>query len=149
MKNKYIFLTFIVIWIIICLILFHLSMKDINKISVEDIVKTTNQNTELNVEPVITPVNLISPKVESVVDIIITLSANSNVSTKTALRIAECESQYGKYKKNLEGSSAKGIYQFTDSTWKNYCYGDVMNDYDNINCFLKLYEKNKNWWKCK
>ena len=70
------------------------------------------------------------------------------MSTKTALRIAECESQYGKYKENLEGSSAKGIYQFTDSTWKNYCYGDVMNDYDNINCFLKLYPDHKDWWVC-
>lgn len=50
MKNKYIFLTFVVLWIIICLILFHLSMKDINKISGEDVVKTTNQNIKLNVE---------------------------------------------------------------------------------------------------
>jgi len=50
MKNKYIFLTFVVIWIVVCLILFHLSIKDINKISGEYVVKTTNQNIELNVE---------------------------------------------------------------------------------------------------
>lgn len=133
MKNKYIVLTLFVIWIIVCLILFNLYKKEVK---------------QEQIKPVITPIELIEVNNKTVRDIIITLSIDSNVSTKTALRIAECESQYGKYKENLEGSSAKGIYQFTDSTWKNYCYGDVMNDYDNINCFLKLYPDHKDWWVC-
>jgi hypothetical protein len=64
-----------------------------------------------------------------------------------AFTIAKRESQMGKYKVNWEGSSAKGIYQIIDKTWKNYCVGDVMNDSDNIDCFLKLYPVHPNWWK--
>ncbi|NTW21910.1 MAG: hypothetical protein HGA42_21085 [Nostocales cyanobacterium W4_Combined_metabat2_030] len=76
------------------------------------------------------------------------LSIEKGFDVNTAVNIAQCESQYGLYKENWEGSSAKGIFMFTDKTWKYYCSGDVMNDFDNINCFLKLYEKNKSWWKC-
>lgn len=86
---------------------------------------------------------------ESTKDLIIRLSTENDFNVQTALRIAECESQYGKYKFNWEGSSAKGIYQFTNRTWNNYCEGDVLNDYDNIMCFLKLYQKHSNWWSCR
>lgn len=56
---------------------------------------------------------------------------------------------YGKYLYNWEGGSAKGIFQFTDRTWANYCEGDVLNQTDNIKCFLEVYPKHKDWWKCK
>jgi len=77
------------------------------------------------------------------------IAEENNFDVATALRIADCESKTGKYKYNWEGSSAKGIYQFTDKTWKNYCDGDVMNDEDNIRCFIRLYNKHLSWWKCK
>jgi hypothetical protein len=84
----------------------------------------------------------------SVIDLITKESINSGINPKDSLRIAECESQYGKYKFNWEGGSAKGIYQFTDKTWKHYCEGDVLNDLDNIKCFVKLYKIHPSWWKC-
>lgn len=68
--------------------------------------------------------------------------------TEEHLRIAECESQYGKYPYNWEGSSAKGVYMFTDKTWEHYCEGDVLNYKDNIKCFIKLYLQHKSWWAC-
>lgn len=71
-----------------------------------------------------------------------------NVDVKTALRIAECESETGKNLFNKH-SSAKGVYQFIDGTWKNYCEGDVLNSRDNIICFMKLYPKHPSWWRCK
>lgn len=71
------------------------------------------------------------------------------VDVETSLRIADCESQMGKYKHNWEGSSAKGIYMFIDRTWAYYCDGDVLNDEDNVKCFMKLYEENKEWWECR
>jgi hypothetical protein len=82
-------------------------------------------------------------------DIITRLTAHSQVSTKTALRIAECESKLGKYQTNLSGSSAYGLYQFTAYTWEHYCSGSRDNYIDQTNCFIKLYGKHKNWWSCK
>lgn len=70
------------------------------------------------------------------------------VSEATALRIARCESSYDPTARN-KYSSAKGIYQFIDKTFKNYCQGDVMNYKDNIECFMKLYSKYPGYWECK
>lgn len=86
---------------------------------------------------------------ETIKEMIVRLAGEENFDIETALRIAECESQYGKYIYNFEGSSSKGIYQFIDKTWENYCDGDVLNNEDNIKCFLKLYNKHTSWWKCK
>ena len=55
----------------------------------------------------------------------------------------------GKYKTNWSGSSAKGIYMFISSTWEYYCDGDVLNDEDNVKCFMKLYEEHRTWWECR
>jgi hypothetical protein len=88
-------------------------------------------------------------KEEIIKEMIVRLAGEQNFDVETALRIAECESQYGKYQINWEGSSAKGVYQFIDKTWENYCDGDVLNNEDNIKCFLKLYNKHTSWWKCK
>jgi len=82
-------------------------------------------------------------------DLITRLTASSQVSTITALRIAECESQFGKYQTNLSGSSAYGLYQFTTSTWEHYCSGSRDSYIDQTNCFIKLYDKHPNWWSCR
>lgn len=84
----------------------------------------------------------------AVISLIITFSYFYPVSAPEALSIAHCESNFGKYIYNFEGSSAKGIFQFTDKTWKYYCKGDVLNPVDNIRCFFEIYPKHKNWWKC-
>lgn len=80
--------------------------------------------------------------------LIILLAIQEDFPVEVALKIAECESQYGKYNHNWEGGSAKGVYQFTDLTWENYCDGNVLNEEDNIKCFLKLYKVYPNWWAC-
>jgi len=79
---------------------------------------------------------------------IINQSIKYNFDVNTALRIAKCESQFNYLAKN-KFSSAKGVYQFIDKTWKNYCVGDVFNHQDNIKCFIKLYKKYPNWWICR
>ena len=44
-------------------------------------------------------------------------------------------------------SSAKGIYQFLDSTWKKNCDGDVLDYDDNIRCGVRLISEGKeNHW---
>lgn len=69
------------------------------------------------------------------------------IDEQEALDIAFCESSFNpKAKHNL--STAKGLYMFIDATWKNYCSGDVMNEDDNIACFMDLYDKHPTWWEC-
>jgi hypothetical protein len=89
----------------------------------------------------------VSAKELSVKDKII-LYAEGKVNVATALRIADCESKTGTQLFN-PNSSAKGIYQFIDKTWANYCEGDVLNADDNIKCFVKLYSTHPEWWQCK
>jgi hypothetical protein len=108
----------------------------VSSVSGENIRSNTNHRLEVNSELI------------SVQDKIIDIASKNNFCIETALSIAECESQFGKYTHNFEGSSAKGIYQFTDKTWEDYCDGDVLNDEDNIKCFIKLYNKHPNWWAC-
>lgn len=56
------------------------------------------------------------------------------------LRIAIAESKLDPLAKNPD-SSAKGLFQILDGTWKVYeCQGDVYNPYDNIECARKIYE---------
>ena len=55
------------------------------------------------------------------------------------IRIARAESTLNPYAQN-PNSTAKGIYQFIDGTWAQYCEGDVFDFIDNINCFYKVLE---------
>ena len=68
--------------------------------------------------------------------------------TKTALRIADCESKLGLYRKNWEGSSAEGLFMFMPSTWNAYCSGSIKDDKAQIICFNKLYKIHPDWWVC-
>lgn len=82
-------------------------------------------------------------------DLITRLTVNSQVSTDTAIRIATCESQLGKYQTNWSGSSAYGLFQFTQGTWEHYCSGSIDSYIDQTNCFIKLYNRHPSWWSCK
>lgn len=72
----------------------------------------------------------------------------AEINQDTAVRISKCESRLNPLAKNPY-SSAKGIYQFIDKTWSNYCEGNVFNQSDNIKCFMKLYKKYPTWWECR
>ena len=112
--------------------------------------KPLNSQEEVkNVNTVANIATTTTPEIESVSDMIIRLTVDSEVSTLTALRIAKCESQLGTQMENPH-SSAKGIYQFTYGTWNYACGGgDVMDNELNIKCFLKLYPLHPSWWECR
>ena len=80
---------------------------------------------------------------------IINYSIDNNINYNISLRIADCESKMGKYKYNLQGSSAYGLYQFMPKTFNTYCQGDIESDIDQIICFTKLYKKYPHYWVCK
>lgn len=66
----------------------------------------------------------------------------SNQDITKMIRIARAESNFNQYAKN-PNSTAKGIYQFIDSTWRSNCLkdGNVYDFKDNINCAWKVYQK--------
>lgn len=82
----------------------------------------------------------------SVKEKIVIMAKEYNVDIQKALDISECESQFGKYPSAFPKSTAKGVYMFIDKTWENYCKGDVMNEDDNIRCFMINYNKYPDWW---
>lgn len=77
------------------------------------------------------------------------MAAVYGVDVDTALRIAKCESSLNPQAKNKH-STAKGVYQFTDPTWKWIKAEGHQYDYkENIIQFMKYYPKYPQWWVCK
>jgi len=74
-----------------------------------------------------------------------TQTLNYDVNPYLAYEIAKCESQLNPLAKNPH-STAKGVYQFINSTWKNNCDGDVYNYEDNIKCFMENFNNHPSWW---
>lgn len=76
-------------------------------------------------------------------------AAEYGVDLDSALRIANCESGYDAYAAN-PSSSAKGVYQFLDSTWERIGAEGHQYDYrENIKQFMIHYPANPGWWVCK
>lgn len=73
-------------------------------------------------------------------------AAVSKVEPDVAVRIARCESSLNPHAKNPQ-SSARGLYQFTDSTWVYIgTPGDREDAGASINAFLTYYPLHPEWW---
>jgi hypothetical protein len=59
------------------------------------------------------------------------------VPVNLAVRLAEFESGFNYRAKNPK-STAKGVFQFLDGTWRDYCIGDVFDPIANIDCAMQL-----------
>ncbi|MBI1308315.1 MAG: hypothetical protein GC129_00455 [Proteobacteria bacterium] len=64
----------------------------------------------------------------------------SNVQIRTALKVAYIESSLGENKGKNPTSSARGVYQYLDGTWKNH-EGSRDNDEDSIRAFYQDMQK--------
>ena len=54
------------------------------------------------------------------------------------LSVAKCESNFSEKARN-KNSTAKGIFQILDGTWKHFkCSGDVLKAEDNLACGVKI-----------
>lgn len=92
------------------------------------------------------PSNRDKPVADIVKIEIINRANEHGVSVQIALDIAKCESQFNPFAKN-PNSSASGIFQFTRTTWNEFCTGSVYDYRDNIRCFLKVYPRHPEKWK--
>lgn len=92
-------------------------------------------------QPIPTPKATEKPEEpESVEDKI--LKAWGPTEGKRALKVAFCESSHNP-KASHSNSSAKGLFQIIDGTWRGYkCEGDPLNPDDNIACAYKIYQRN-------
>ena len=73
-------------------------------------------------------------------------SITPEVKVEEAMAIASCESKYDAHAKN-PSSTAKGVYQFTDPTWKWIkAEGDQFNWQENIKQFFIWYQRYPSWW---
>lgn len=146
-QHFWIVFTMIVLLISFWLWCCHLFLKDIGseRVYFEENISQDLNYIKTSPTPQILPnLPIVEPTTKQLIE---SLAKEHNVDVETALKIAECESQFGKYNYNWQGSSAKGVYHFIDSTWENYCDGDVLNEKDNITCFMKLYNKFPHWWE--
>lgn len=79
-------------------------------------------------------------------------SVKVGVNPDTALRIARCESNLNPKAKNSK-SSALGLYQFLDGTWRwigAESEGlDRRDAFHSLKMFLKWYPIYPHWWECK
>lgn len=90
------------------------------------------------------------PEAEETVEQMIVRMANEyGVDPNRALAIAWCESRFDPNARNWEGSTAKGVYQFTDPTWKWIgAEGHQFDVEENIKQFMIWYPKKPSWWAC-
>jgi len=70
------------------------------------------------------------------------------VPEEVALALAACESTMNPYAQNPR-STAKGLYQFTDRTWRYIkAQGHQFDADENIKQFMIWYPIHPEWWEC-
>lgn len=74
------------------------------------------------------------------------IASSKGVDKRIALRVANCESKFDPKVKN-KNSTAKGLFQFVDGTFRNHCKGDVFNWRDNATCFAEHFNQHPTWWE--
>jgi len=103
---------------------------------------------EIHKDPYTTIYEVKSAAPPTVEEMIIQYANQYGVPVHLAMRVADCESNFDPLARN-PASTAKGVYQFIDSTWAGYCDGNVLDAEDNIQCFMQLYPHYRQWWVCK
>ncbi len=96
------------------------------------------------------------PKIEklsSVEKLIEYWAKESKANAQQMLKIAQCESDLDPKAKNPK-STASGVFQFVEGTWREKCRGNVFDASDNVRCAAQLiasgelshWEESKKCW---
>jgi soluble lytic murein transglycosylase-like protein len=91
-----------------------------------------------------TPEQLSDTVSETPILLISRFSEQFGVDFALASYLAKIESNYDPRAKNPT-STAAGVYQFTEATWRDKCEDDVFNASDNIRCALRLIAQGELW----
>lgn len=131
MKDKYL------IGALILLVLVVLTIRNIKSTEVPNEVVTRN------VLPVNKDKELKDPK--EVRQYVGAIAEREGLNVRVVDRVVNCESKYNIHARNGT-STAKGLAQFLDGTWRNNCKGDVFNAQHNTKCFMDNFKKYPSWW---
>lgn len=86
---------------------------------------------------------------ESIEQKIVRYANEYGVDPERAKTIAWCESRYDAKAMNWQGSTASGVFMWTEPTWKYIgSPGDRFNADDNIKAFMEYWPTHKGWWVC-
>jgi len=143
MKTKTIIKTILYLVIILILLaiatwinLFNFAKVNASSIKPQLLPKTAymvaNINDNSEPDTIVCSLKVVTCKVES-------------TYTDLEYKIMMCESGGNPLAQN-PNSTAKGLFQFLDSTWANNCEGDVFNANDNTVCFRKWFPIYPSWW---
>jgi len=92
------------------------------------------------------PGEALAPSVVEVRAEIVRQATEANFDVEIALSVADCESDF-RYDAKNRNSTAKGIFQWLDGTWKWIGAKGHQFDYkENIAQFIKWYPRYPQWW---
>jgi len=87
--------------------------------------------------------------VNEITELIRKYAKEYGIDENEALRIAYCESSFNPEAENWQGSTAKGLYQFTDPTWQWIgAEGHQFNAEENVKMFMTWFPVFPTWWAC-
>jgi hypothetical protein len=98
-------------------------------------VEDTYVMNEMRLDSPETGIGGIEVNIEEIEWLITYYSGLYEVDTQLALDLAEFESAFDPFAESRK-SSAKGIYQFLDGTFREFCDGNVFKPADNIECAM-------------
>jgi soluble lytic murein transglycosylase-like protein len=97
----------------------------------------------------IAPAEVVEAEPETVEDMVRRIASEGGVNPDRAVAIAFCESRLDPSARNWQGSSATGLFQFIDSTWKYIgSPGDRLDAEDSARAFVEWYPGHESWWAC-
>lgn len=133
MKDKYLYLALFILCLCLGVLFAYRLYFNTHRINAVHNVLPVNEDKELK-----------NPK--EVRQYVLSVARAEGLNIDKVDKVISCESKYNINARNST-STAKGLAQFLDGTWRNNCKGDVFNAQDNTKCFMDNFKKYPSWWE--
>ena len=100
-------------------------------------ISRTVPNVEAKEPPPIIQTIQFKDETERIKNLIARKAYEHNVNPDMAVFLAQIESNFNPKARNPR-STAKGIYQWLDGSWRSFCEGEVFNPEDNVDCAMRV-----------